>query len=297
MSPVAPTQRLLEATLQSLVPKLDLRDDRIVAFRASPTWSGPEWVTVQRSEGPLEFRVVACPSALAVREAMVRQAADDGYVAILTDRPVEDLGEDVLARVFNRKPLSLEAWEAVKVYFQARQVDSALVDQRWIPEALLEAVPAGGYPPVPAGMLDADTAWRCVLERWGIPEAAPSIATLVRWSLDASHVESWRAATAERRDAATKWIVARAAGAGPVAGAILRLAEKGEGRAILPVGLARPMHQSGARSRRRPRGRRRDAFRAGGQLSDIGAVPLAVLDARVSDVDHDVRADRRPWAW
>ncbi len=226
MALIAPSTRLLEASLQGLLSKLDPNDDRVVVYRANPSWSGPDRVTVRRDGNSVEFRVVGCGSALAVREALVEQSASDGHLAILTDRPVEDLGEDVLARVFKRTVLSPDAWEAVKVAFQARHIDPALASEKWMPEALLEPLAAGtSYPPVPAGMLDAETAWRCILERWGITEPTPSVDALLRWTLDSANVDRWRATPPERRDAATKWMLGRAGASGPVVSVVLRLVE------------------------------------------------------------------------
>lgn len=231
----APTQRLLEASLEGLLPKLDAEVDRVVVYRANPAWTGPDTVVVRHGDGPVEFRVVGCGSALAVREALVE--AGEGHLVILTDRSDDDLGLDVLARVSKRRVLLPDAWEAVKVSFQARQIDPALVGEKWMPEALLESAPVGGFPPVPAGMLDAETAWRWVLDRWGFREAAPSVESLVRWTLDAGAIERWRAAPADRREAARRWIESRSGGAARAVHAILDLAEKGEAGAVLPLGL------------------------------------------------------------
>lgn len=232
----APSERLLQASLAGLLPKLDPDEDRVIVYRASPTWTGPETLKIRNGEDAVEFHVVGCGSALAVREALAQ--AGEGRLVILTDREADDLGEDVLARVFKRRVFPPDAWEAVKVAFQARQIDAAIVGETWMPEALLDCAPAGGFPPVPAGMLDAETAWRAILGRFGFDGPAPSPESVVRWTLDSGAVERWRAAPEERRKAARRWILRRAGGAAPTLGMMLDLTEKGEAESVLPLGLA-----------------------------------------------------------
>ncbi|HBP21510.1 MAG TPA: BREX-2 system phosphatase PglZ, partial [Planctomycetes bacterium] len=52
-------------------------------------------------------------------------------------------------------------------------------------EALIEAAPDAGYPPVPTGVLDADTVWRHVLtSRFRFTEVAPGLSALLVWAQD-----------------------------------------------------------------------------------------------------------------
>ncbi len=62
---------------------------------------------------------------------------------LLTDRPDDDLGDDVLARVARGRVIAPEPWALVQDLFGARRMDPRLSHERWLGEALLEAAPAG----------------------------------------------------------------------------------------------------------------------------------------------------------
>ena len=77
--------------------------------------------------------------------------------------------------------------------FQATEIDSRLAAQGWMAQALLEYLPAGGYPPVAGGFLDLETAWKQVLSgSLGLPEARPDLVSLLRWTMAADRVGRFR---------------------------------------------------------------------------------------------------------
>ncbi len=126
-------------------------------------WSGSEQLLV----GDHYVDVRVCPSELAVREELSRERPDGRTLVLLS--PAEIQGADVLARIAKRRVLRLHAWEAVQTLFGVRQIDPVILSERWMAEALVEAAPPGGYEKTAARALDADRAWRTLLEhRYGI---------------------------------------------------------------------------------------------------------------------------------
>ena len=101
-----------------------------------------------------EYQVVQAGSVLAIREAM--QAADGKgeHTVVLTPLEPVDLGQDLLARFAGGRLFSIDLWESVRGLFKAKQIDPT-VRGKSIAQALLDHAPTSGYPPVPAGVLDA----------------------------------------------------------------------------------------------------------------------------------------------
>ena len=59
----------------------------VLGVRARPTWTGP----TEFAYADFKVRLVPCPSALAVRDAL-RARAEGLWLVILTDRDEDDLG-------------------------------------------------------------------------------------------------------------------------------------------------------------------------------------------------------------
>ena len=111
--------------------------------------------------GSEELPVFRSGSVLALRERLVDLPDDGPPLVVLTDLPEAELGRDLLARFAHRRVFSIEPWQLVKDRFRAVNVDPRLARHHaWAARALLDAEPEAGYPPVPSGFLDAETAWR-----------------------------------------------------------------------------------------------------------------------------------------
>ena len=71
------------------------------------------------------------------------------------------------------------------VSFRRRRPTRAFGEKEWMANALIESTPPSGYPAVPAGVLDRDTAWTAFLvHRLGLPDGRPDAVSLLRWTLD-----------------------------------------------------------------------------------------------------------------
>ena len=185
--------------------------------------------------GAEELPVIRCRSVLALRERLVDLPAAGPPLVVLTDLPATELGEDLRARLAHRKLFSIEAWQLVKERFKAQYVDPRLAERHeWAARALLDAEPEAGYPPVPSGFLDAETAWRRLFESLaGIPRGERDPEALLAWALDGEPVKRLGALPEAVR---TGLAAAAEDSAGRTARAILECAGR-LGRRAVSVGL------------------------------------------------------------
>lgn len=175
------TRPLTEPLLRALVGEAcaDSGGACVLAVAAAPVWDAAP--VLETGNG--RARVVPCVSALAVREAL-RSRAEGETLVILTDRDEADLGQEVLARLWQQHVRRPSGWEALRHLFRVDGVDPALADHRWMVDLLVDIAPPRGYPPPPSGFLDLATAWR-TLVRHGLrlDDERPSAADLLRWGL------------------------------------------------------------------------------------------------------------------
>ena len=186
--------------------------------------------------GSEELPVIRCGSVLALRERLVDLPAAGPPLVVLTDLSQAELGDDLVARFAHRELFSIEAWQLVKERFKVLNIDPRLVERHpWTARALLDAEPEAGYPPVPSGFLDAETAWRHLFETLaGIPCGARDPEALLAWALDGAPAEKLNALPEAVR---TGLAVATEASAGRTARAIFECAGR-LGRRTVSVGLA-----------------------------------------------------------
>jgi hypothetical protein len=124
----------------------------------------------------------------------------------------------------------------VKELFQARHIDPCINDYAWIAERLVELAPTQGYPPVPSGVLDAETVWAILLERQlGLGIARPDLVDLLKWSMDAENCRRYQESAEDFREAARQWV---AGSAGAAAEAVLECVRGNQQSEALPVGPA-----------------------------------------------------------
>ena len=203
----------------------------VIGLHAPGRWDGDGALSL----GECRLAVVRADTVLEVREALVDAEAHGQPTVVLTALQQSELGDDVVARLARSKLWPVDPWEGVKGLFRRRQLDPAL-RETCLARALLEHRPPDrDYDPVPAGVLDAGTAWRAILHHaFGMEEREPDLPGLLRWAA-ATGADRYRASPADLREATRSRLDATL---GPVAGAILRIVESGAARDALALAVA-----------------------------------------------------------
>ena len=205
-------------------------DARVIAIRTDGGWEGDARFQV----ADREFRVRYCGSELAMREALLN--GNDGGLVIVTQLDESALGQDLVARFAKRRLHSIEGWTILKDVFQAREIDPSLLRKHWLADAVLEMLPGEGVPPVPMGVLDADTVWGLVLRRHlNFRSSRPDELDLLRWSLDDAGLTRYAALSGEMRVAVRDWITECV---GKAALGVFACIDAGFGPDTFPIGLA-----------------------------------------------------------
>lgn len=214
-------------------PVLPKTNATVVGVHVSGPWQGETSVQIGEQLHP----VVYCTSTLAVREALDQHGLrDEPPLILLTPLSEDALGWDVLARLAKQRLLKTEPWSIVRDLFRAHSVDPRITAHPWIARLLLDRAPSEGYPPVPGGALDADTAWFHVLERTlGVKSRRPDADVLLAASLEEGFVARYEALPDEVRHELASRIEATA---GPLGRLLVAALEAGQGHWLLPIGLA-----------------------------------------------------------
>lgn len=230
MTAAAPTFGQIRAQVAAVRKRAG--DARVFGIQTAGRWTGQP----VREYGEETYRVVQCDSPLAMRVALQE---DDPHVTakvLLTNLPQEQIGADILVRLARRKFYPINNWQIIQEHFQARVIDPRVTEHSWMGERLVELAPMEGYPPVPSGVLDAETAWGILLEREiGLAVARPDLVALLKWSMDEDNAERYRQAPEPFQRAAKEWIEQFA---GPAADAVLACVQANARPDALPVGLA-----------------------------------------------------------
>ena len=102
--------------------------------------------------------------------------------------------------------------------------------------ALIESAPPSGYPAVPAGVLDRDTAWTAFLvHRLGLPDGRPDAVSLLRWTLNPQQAPRFESLESTARQGVRDRLIETA---GAVGGAVADCLEARNGSMAVPLGLA-----------------------------------------------------------
>ncbi len=207
-------------------------DARLFGIRIGGRWTGERI----RSAGNETYCIVQCDSPLQMRAALQEQQPGATATVLVTNVPDEQISYDIRVRLARRKFYTINNWQIVKELFQARYIDPRVVEQGWIAERLLEAVPHQGYLPVPNGVLDAETVWGLLLEQQlGLTTARPDLVALLKWSMDAENTQRYVRVPGSVRQAVKAWI---AESAGLATEAVLECVQASQRPDALPVGLA-----------------------------------------------------------
>lgn len=245
---------LLNPSVRQIVAQIDaiLKHDptaSVIGIRAQTKDDWPESLEL----GSRNFTLAWCPSPITVRERLIALAQEraggvsadtappstEGTgLVILTPLSDHHLGADVLARLSRGKVFAVEAWDMLRHVFQARNVDARLTRWPWVAEALLENLPASGYPPVAGGVLDMDLAWSYVLRSaLGMtlePGTRVDLPGVMRWTLSPGASARYGQLPEKARQQIADWLTETLGQVGKV---VARVLKAGYGGELLPLGL------------------------------------------------------------
>jgi hypothetical protein len=281
----------------------------VIGFRTSDRWDGPPVVDCEGRN----YDVVQAGSVLAVREAVQAAAGREQFTVLLTPLEPVEFGQDLLARLAGGRLYPIDLWESVRGLFKARQIDPT-VRGKSIAQALLDYAPASGYPPVPAGVLDAATVWRALCRHaFQMGDGELDSARLLLWAATTpAGAARYRSAPAELREALRD---RAAATLGPAAGSVLAFVDAGYAQDALALGVVcgvvyrgespADLRESAARLERFhgnapvPPGAGEQLARAAAEVlrdsvGDHAGGQISHL-ARADQILRDVRADRHAW--
>lgn len=178
-----------------------LSEARAVGLQVQERWLGPGTFDL---DGVVQV-IVQSDSELAIRDALTR--TPPGQLVLLTGVTDRQLGEDVLARLAKRRLFQISSKEILKELFKAKDIEPRLAGNRWMAEALAEARPAEGYPPVPGGRLDSETAWEMLLRHClGFRSGKPDLLDLINWARRPESKSRLEALTPEAAGSVDDWL-------------------------------------------------------------------------------------------
>jgi len=235
----APVATVTPAMARALIDQARAKnyDAGVLGFRAAVRDAAP--VRFEHAGKPVAL--VPCVSALAAREAILQRPAD-GWLVLVTDRSDDDLGAGLLAHLIGQRLRPPDVWQAVQQRFAATGIDAHLTGgpgHRDLATGLLEATPAEGWPPAPAGVLSRDHALGSVARRWlDVPDGPLDLLGVLDWSTRRTGTtriaELRRLAGDPLTDTVLAWI---AAGTGAAEPFVARLITTGTLADLAPLGL------------------------------------------------------------
>ncbi len=174
---------LTEGQIKAQVRAIRRKSNRPVAFalKSDGPWNGPAKLTVDG----LAHRVAFCRSDLELRELLHDAKADREPLIALCPFESASLGEDTIARLAKRRIHPPDSKEILGSLFQVTTVDPRVFSTPALAQALIDHAPADGYPAIPGGVLDLQTAWTELTGRVvGSREIATNLSRLLEATLD-----------------------------------------------------------------------------------------------------------------
>lgn len=212
----------------------------VLGVRARPTWTGPS----EFAYADFKVRLVPCPSALAVRDAL-RARAEGLWIVILTDRDEDDLGVGITSHLYGGMLRNPDPWDAVRDQFGATRIDRRLVVDpraREIAAGILSARGEAPWPPSRAGFLTLDHVCAAVATRQlGFTDLSEAVAPeqVLAWAADSGRAvllnELRDLTTPALAELVVKWLAARCGKAEPL---VAQLLTGGRVEDVVPLGLS-----------------------------------------------------------
>ncbi|GAA1352580.1 BREX-2 system phosphatase PglZ [Streptomyces beijiangensis] len=163
---------------------------------------------------------------------------DDSVLVVTGTVPPDQLGWDLRAYAVHRHPLAVNRAEIVTQLFGAADLDPRMLGEHWLLDALLDAEPLDGWPPV-GSVLTRDRAVCALLAaRLGLGDTSADTLdldadTLFGWTRTPTGPARFAALAESERRGLTTWLTQAV---GPAAPTLLVLAAEGRGADALPLG-------------------------------------------------------------
>ena len=157
MTALTATEPIIRARLKKATDKQYAHG--VLGLRAKPDWDGASF----DHEGT-PVTVVACPSVLAIWEAIENRESEQ-WTVVLTTVDDDDLGDTVLAHLLDGRLFTPDPWDALRSNFSASTIEPALYrtnNDRAVANGLLAVLSADAYTPAPGGVLTRDHAMSAV---------------------------------------------------------------------------------------------------------------------------------------
>jgi hypothetical protein len=201
VSPITPTFSQIKAQVVALRQKK--KGVQVLGIQTTGQWAEAE----QRKDGDELYQIQQCDSPLAVRLALRDRHADVTVQVILTSLAKEDLGTDILLRFAKRRLIKVDRWGIVKALFEATTIDPRLTRYGCLADYLIERVSPQGYPSVSGGFLDAETAWKMLLQEClGLMSDRLDLISLLNWSTGSENVQRYQQAPEDFQEALLDWL-------------------------------------------------------------------------------------------
>lgn len=231
----APTFSQIKAQVTAILHRSN--GSKVIGIHAQGRWTSDR----QQHDGDQCYLIDQCDSPLALRIALQKgqqeRAAGDNVIQVLiTPIPEGELAEDILIRLVKQRLFTIDSWQIVKSLFRATNVDPRLVQHQWIPEALMDWMPANRYSPVMGGFLDAEIVWPLLMQHGlHLNVERPDLPAILQWSTDPDHIERYYQASEDFQIAVCNWLSNLA---GPAVKTVLQCVEHNHQLDALPLGLA-----------------------------------------------------------
>jgi hypothetical protein len=229
------TESLLISQVEPLRSKV--KPGEAIGVFSLSRWQGHETLTIAQET----WRVAQCDSVLELREKLAEESGPP--LIVVTPLATTEVGDDVRARLYKQRLLSVDPWTLLMARFKARQVDPALRLQPELAEAALDALGQADPLPAASGVLTPDAVLQVVMRaRLGLDSPRPDLQAFLEWLVTDSAAARWQSLDGALRDRLRTWFTLNLGEMGAV---LLQCLETGYGSEALAIGLAIGVLQEG----------------------------------------------------
>jgi hypothetical protein len=210
--------------------KARLSDGQALGVQSESRWQGSDEIRI----GSEAWRVVQCDSVLELRQRLSESSG--GRLVLITALSTSDVGNDVQARLFKERLLTIDPWDSLAERFKARQVDPALRQSPALADAALDALSDSEAPVAASGIVTAELVWQVILtKRLDLSSARPDLLEFIPWMTREGAAARWKGLGQSLHGQLAAWLPLSLGELCPV---LLQSLSDGFGPDALAVGLA-----------------------------------------------------------